>query len=142
MLALRISLDRQTTRGDATTYVRKPWIVIAAYKAAASFAVGVGMGLAMVAVAAVSLQDGQHKPLHAGPAFGLFVAMLVLVSVTSLVIQLISGPFVFTRDVICKRCHRRFQARRIPFFCGRYSRPPKCECGGKFEPAVLWKRER
>jgi hypothetical protein len=126
--------------GDPTPYVRKHWSIYLAYYLVTSVAIGAGVAVAMLAFAIFGdSKHGSHKPLPDRAPFLFFVAVVGVLSVITFLIQLISGPFVFTKDVVCKQCHKRREVNRIPFFAGKYSRPPRCECGGKVEPAMLWK---
>jgi len=124
---------------DPTKYVRKHWLIFAAYYAATSSAVGLGIVVMLVLSSALhNSKHGKLKPIHIHSALMFSLAVLGMVSVVIFLIQLISGPFVITKDVVCKKCHTRWRVDRIPFFRGKYSRPPKCECGGHVEPAFLW----
>ena len=125
-----------------TKYIRKNWIIFASYHIAASFAVGLSIAVAMFVFAVLGASKrGKHEPMPIHDALIFSMAFLIFVSAITLLIQLISGPLVFTKDVVCRKCHARMKVNRIEFFRGRYSRPARCECGGKIEPAFLWKPE-
>jgi hypothetical protein len=81
---------------------------------------------------------GTHSSMsiHAASLISLFI--MGVISGAVFIIQLISGPLVFTKDVVCQVCHRQQKLGRIPFFQGKYYRQPKCECGGDLEPAFFW----
>ena len=132
--------ERQPEKHDATQYVRKNWSIYFAYYVITSLAVGVGMAAALFVFALFDgSKHGIDKPLPVHAPFLFLMAVVGLLAVITFCIQLVSGPFVFTKDVVCKRCHTHLKVNRIAFFAGRYSRPPRCECGGKIEPAFLWK---
>jgi len=132
--------DRQPENRDTTKYVRKNWSIFVAYYVVTSLAVGLGIAVALFVFAVLGISKrGNHKPIPVHNSLIFSMAILGVVSVITFFLQLISGPFVFTKDVVCKKCHTRLKVNRIAFFTGRYSRPPRCECGGKIEPAFLWK---
>jgi hypothetical protein len=134
--------EAQPANRDTTRYVRKHWSIFLAYYVVTSVAVGVGLGAAMLVFAALNVSTrGSHKPIPVHGALIFSLAILGVVSAITFLVQLVSGPFVFTRDVVCQKCHTRLRVKRVAFFTGRYSRPPRCDCGGKIEPAFLWKRE-
>ena len=125
---------------ETTKYVRKDWVIFAAYYAASSSAVGLGVAATMFLFAALGVsKHGNHKPMPIHAAWVFSVAIFAVVSAIAFLIQLIGGPFVFTKDVVCRKCRARLKVNRIAFFTGKYSRPPRCNCGGKIEPAFLWK---
>jgi hypothetical protein len=132
--------DKQHACQNTTKYVRKSWSVFVAYYFVTSLAVGFGITVAMFLFAAF---DGSklrnHKPLPDHAPWLFLMAFLGVLSAIIFLIQLVSGPFVFTKDVVCRKCHSRLNVKRIAFFTGKYSRPPRCECGGRIEPAFLWK---
>jgi hypothetical protein len=123
-----------------TQYVRKNWSIYLAYYVVTSLTVGLGL-TAMLLVFAVfdDSKHGDHEPLPAHAPFLFLMTILGALSAITFVVQLVSGPFVFTKDVVCKKCHTRLKVNRIAFFSGKYSHPPRCECGGKIEPAFLWR---
>lgn len=130
----------QPENRDTTPYVRKNWGIFVAYYAATSSALG------FVIVAALSLfvffdhpPDGRHPRMPVHETWLFVLAVMGVISASTFLIQLVSGPFVFTKDVVCRKCHTRLRVNRIAFFAGKYSRPPKCECGGSIEPAFLWR---
>jgi hypothetical protein len=132
--------DKHPENHDATKFVRKNWSIFVAYYVVTSFAVGLGITMAMFLFAAFDhSKHPKHKPLPVHAPLLFLMAILGVLSAMVFFIQLISGPFVFTKDVVCKKCHTRLKVKRIAFFTGKYSRPPRCECGGKIEPAFLWK---
>jgi hypothetical protein len=60
-----------------------------------------------------------------------------VMSVVIFIMQLVFGPIVITRKVVCKRCHTSRTLARIPFLVGG-RRMPLCDCGGEFETALFW----
>ena len=134
--------EKQSPSFDPTKYVRKNWLIFAAYDLATSLVVGLSIVAMLFLFSALDdSEHGKHKPVPVHDALLYSVAILgVLVAILFLA-QLITGPFVFTKDVVCKRCHTRLRVNRVAFFTGKYSRPPRCKCGGKIEPAFLWKPE-
>ena len=68
-------------------------------------------------------------PVHNSLIFS--TAILGVVSVITFFIQLICGPLVFTKDVVCKKCHTRLKVNRIAFFAGRYSVRQDANAAGK-----------
>ncbi len=133
--------DNPPESRDTALYVRRSWGVFAVYCIGTSLVVAFGLGVMMLLFAVFDndSKHGKHKPMPPHAALIFAAGVFGVASVIAFVIQLIAGPFVFTKDVVCRQCHRRFEARRIAFFTGKYSRPPRCECGGKIEPAFLWK---
>jgi hypothetical protein len=130
---------RQPGNHDTTKYARKNWSIFAAYYAVSSLAVGLGIAVAMFVFAVLGVsKHGNHKPMPVHDSLIFSTSILGVVSAITFIIQLTGGPFVFTKDVVCKQCHTRLRVNRVAFFTGRYSRPPRCECGGKIEPAFLW----
>ena len=119
---------------ESPQFVRKHWSFVVAYIVIASFAVGLMVAIMMFLF---SHLDSKHRPMtiHFGLIFTGVVSAVVFV------IQLISGPLVFTKDVVCRTCHRQQRLDHIPFLAGKYYRQPRCECGGDFEPALFWKLE-
>jgi hypothetical protein len=113
------------------------WSIFVAYYVVTSLVLGCGI-TAVLLVFAV-FDDAKHKPLPVHAACPFLMTIVGVLSAITFVVQLVSGPFVFTTDVVCKTCHTRLKVNRIAFFTGKYSRPPRCECGGKIEPALLWK---
>ena len=86
----------------------------------------------------ISNPHGTHKHVNVpGGAYTSFIIMVFL-SVVIFIIQLIGGPFIFTKEVICRKCQSRQKLDRIPFFAGKGYRQPSCSCGGKWEPASFW----
>jgi hypothetical protein len=132
--------DQPPENRDPTEYVRKNWSVFLAYDLVTSVALGF---LIPAAFSLFSVFDHSkrpvRKPVPVHDALLYTLAIMGVLSVFLFLIQVITGPFVFTKDVVCKKCHTRLRVNRIAFFAGKYSRPPKCDCGGKIEPAFLWK---
>jgi hypothetical protein len=132
--------DKQPVSRDTTKYVRRNWSVFVAYYLGTSIAVGFGVAAAMLIFAVPDFsKHGNQKPMPVHGSLIFSMAVLGVVATIGFVIQLVAGPFVFTKDVVCKKCRARQQVNRIAFFTGKYSRPPRCQCGGKIEPAFLWK---
>jgi hypothetical protein len=123
---------------DTTKYVRRNWIAFAAYYAAASLAAGLCIAGSMFLFAVLGLSK-HERPMPVHEALTCLLVFLVGVSVVAFLIQLISGPFVLTKDAVCKKCRTRLKLNRIDFFRGRYARSSRCGCGGGIEPALLWK---
>lgn len=116
--------------------VRRHWSFVFTYIVIAS--VVVGFGLAAMMFLYLSIRG--KNSLSSNPA--LFHIWLIIASVFSavvFVVQLITGPSVFTKDMVCRTCHRQQNIGRIPFFAGKGYRQPQCECGGDLEPALFWK---
>jgi hypothetical protein len=135
--------ENQPANRDTTQYVRKNWSIFLAYYVVASLAVGLGIAMAMFLFAVLGISKrGNRKPLPIHNSLMFSMALLGTLSAILFLVQLITGPFVFTKDVVCRKCHTRLKVNRIAFFTGKYSRPPRCECGGKIEPAFLWKPDQ
>ena len=131
--------EPQPENHDTTKYVRKNWSIFVAYYVVSSLAVGLGIAVAMFVFAVLGVwKHGNPKPMPVHHSLIFSMAILGVVFVITFFLQLIGGPFVFTKDVVCKKCHTRLRVNRIAFFTGKYSRPPRCECEGKIEPAFLW----
>lgn len=127
---------------DGVKYVRKHWMIFAAYYFGASLIVGLGIAAMMFVFAVLGLSKrADHKPMPVDKAFFLAMGFLIAVTVIIFFIQLISGPLVFTRDVVCRKCRMRQRMKGVPFFGGKRSRANRCECGGKVAPACLWKAD-
>jgi MFS superfamily sulfate permease-like transporter len=112
-------------------FVRKHWSIILAYMVFASFATGL---IVATIIALCSFMDNsQSLP-------GVFLGGVMGVSsVVAFVIQLLTEPLVFTKNVICETCHRKQKLARIPFFAMQGYRQPKCDdCGGDLDPAFFW----
>ncbi|HTR41007.1 MAG TPA: hypothetical protein VMH87_05280 [Pseudomonadales bacterium] len=116
-------------------YVRKNWIGIGAYYAFTSAAVG-SIIAALLFLRFVSGSHSAHRHINAVDAM---VVLTVILSVVMLIIQLITGPFIFTKGVICRACGEPRTLARIPFFAYKGYRQPKCVCGGNLEPVFFWK---
>ena len=131
--------EKQPENQETTQYVRKNWSIFVAYYVVTSLAVGFVIAAALFPFLTLDhSKQGKHKPIPVHDALLYSLVSMGVVSAVAFLIQLISGPFVFTKDVVCRKCHRRMKVSRIAFFTGRYRRPPKCECGGNIEPAFLW----
>jgi hypothetical protein len=132
----------QPKNHDTIKYVRKSWRVYAVYYVCTSLVVGLGLTAVMFGFAVFGGSGhGKHKPLPDHAPILFLTTVVAVLSTIVFLIELATGPFVFTKDVVCKECHTRLKVKRIAFFAGKYSRPPKCECGGKIEPAFLWAPE-
>ena len=127
---------------DTRSYARRSVALVAAYEVAASLVVAlcVATVLGGLALAGAFQKDGE-KPISPHDAIGGAVFMFVLIAIAGWVAQWFAGPFAFTRDVVCRTCRTRQRARRIPFFAGRRITAGRCACGGRFEPAMLWRPE-
>jgi hypothetical protein len=122
------------------TCVRKSGWAIALYDAAVSLSLGAALALFMSVFILGSLSSASSpRPLAIAPVLKFSIGVMAVVALVCFTIQLIAGPFVLTRDVVCRTCHTRRRADRIPFFRGRFQGPTRCPCGGEFEPAVLWR---
>jgi hypothetical protein len=124
---------------DKTQYVRKNWSIFSVYYLVTSSAVGCFIGMTMFLFLIFDHSNGRHQPIPVQDAVHFSLVIIGFVSVLAFLIQSLTGAFVFTKDVVCRKCHTRLKVNRIAFFTGRYSRPPRCECGGKIDPAFLWK---
>jgi len=115
--------------------VRKHWSIVILYCIATSAIIGSGFAV----VPFVSLFFYYRFPfLEAGQ-----IALWIFGAISSgmFAIQIIGAPFVLTRDVVCRTCHKRIKLDREPLMGGKYYSVPKCECEGDFEPAYFWKLE-
>jgi hypothetical protein len=133
-LVLKTQPSEQQPKGDPTRYVRKSWSVHLGYYLLTSLASGVAITAALLLIA---LFEHERNEFFAGYARFLMASAGVL-AVIPFFIQLVSGPFVLTRDVVCRTCRSRSQVNRIAFFKGKHVPPVRCACGGKIEPAFLW----
>jgi hypothetical protein len=134
--------NAQPGNRDATLYVRKGWAAYGGYYVVSSIAVGIGVTAAMLLFAVFDhSKRSKSRPLPAHAPLLFLSTVAGALSAVVFLVQLASGPFVFTKDVVCRKCRIRQQAKRVAFFSGPYSRTPKCACGGKLEPAILWKPE-
>jgi len=126
---------------QAPRLVRRHWSFVLAYTIAAALAVGFGLSFGLL-VYLVMRGVGEPFTFHDGLVVYLVIA--IVISLAVFVIQVLTGPLVFTRNVVCKTCCRPRRLNRTPFFVGdRYYRMPKCdECGGELEAAIFWKTER
>ena len=111
---------------------RRHWTFVIAYCLVISLLIGIFPG----AVYFFSVIQGKSKfDLH------VLLIFMAIVSAVFFVIQLFAGPFVLSRDVVCRDCHKRQQLRRNPLLAGRGYHVPACDCGGDLEPAIFWKPE-
>ena len=134
--------QEQPQNRDTTKCVRKNWVVFAAYYATTSMTLGFGLSAMMFLFLVLGARGrSNHNPVPVHSALPFSMAVFGVVSAIIFLIELVSGPFVITKDVVCRKCRTRLRVNRIAFFTGRYSRPPRCECGGKIEPAFLWKAD-
>jgi len=132
--------EKPSENRDMKLYVRKNCGTFAAYYAVTSLVAGFAIAAAVfLFIVSDQSKHGKHKSIPINGALLYFLVVLGVLAAITFLIQLITGPFVFTKDVVCRKCHRRLRVNRIAFFTGKYSRPPRCECGGKIEPAFLWK---
>jgi hypothetical protein len=128
-------MERQTPR-----LVRRHWSFALGYTIGAALLVGFGLMLAFMVF------YGIRNPRTDVPFRDRLVFYLISAGVVSLVvfvIQVLRGPLVFTRNVVCRTCCRPRKLRRAPFFVGdRGYRKPKCDdCGGELEAAIFWRQE-
>jgi hypothetical protein len=126
---------------EAPRLVRRHWSFVLAYTVVAALAVGFGLMLGFL-VFEGSQHSRTHVPLHDRSVF--FLISGGVISFAVFVIQVLTGPLVFTRNVVCKTCCRPRKLHQAPFFVGsRNYRMPKCDdCGGKLEAAIFWKGEK
>jgi len=122
--------------------VRRHWSFVLAYTIVAALAVGFGLPVGLL-VFPVKRGVGGQVTFHERLVFYLMFGGAI--SLALFVIQVFAGPFVFTRNVVCKMCCRPRKLYRAPFFRGRGLvgyRIPKCDdCGGEMEAAIFWKAE-
>jgi len=125
---------------EARRLVRRHWSFVLAYTILAALAVGCGLPFGLLVY---PVKHGSGAPITFHDRLVVFLPMAGVISLTVFVIQVFSGPLVFTRNVICKTCCRPRKLRRAPFFVGSRSyRMPKCDdCGGELEAAVFWREE-
>ena len=126
-------ITRMETNGPQ--FVRKHWSIIILYCVLTSAAIG----LSFAVVPFVMLFCYYRFPFV--EAFHIALGIFGVISSPMFVIQFIGEPFVLTRDVVCRRCHKRITLEREPLMGGKFYRLPDCECGGDFEPAYFWKLE-
>jgi hypothetical protein len=137
-LALKTVAQNNVRQPDSARYVRKSWSVYLAYYLLMSAAIGIAITTALLLIALLEDSTPGRNEFFTGYARFLIGSAGVLAAIPFL-IQLVSGPFVLTRVVVCTECCRRSKVNRIAFFKSKYSPPVRCECGGKIEPAFLWK---
>lgn len=117
--------------------IRKHWTFILAYYIATSIGIGITFASFLLLVALVrrnpmSIHDGLHLSF-------IFAAIC---SPAAFAVQVIVGPIIFTKSVICATCHSPQTLNRNPLFAPRGYRVPRCEnCGGDLEPSFFWKLE-
>ena len=122
-----------------TRLVRRHWSFVLAYSVVAALVVGFGLMLIVMFLPA-SRDPRVRITIHMRLVFYLISASVV--SFAIFVIQVLTGPLVFTCNVVCKTCCRPRKLYRSPFFAIR-GRLPKCEdCGGELEAGIFWKEER
>jgi hypothetical protein len=124
---------------QAPRLVRRHWSFVLAYTVAAALAVGFGLSLGFL----VYWGSQQDTPVPLHERLVIFLILSGVISATVFVIQVLTGPLIFTRNVVCKTCCRPRKLYRVPFLGGRGYRVPKCDdCGGELEAAIFWKAER
>jgi hypothetical protein len=126
---------------EAPGLVRRHWSFVLAYTVVAAFAVGFGLSLALMIYVEFRHPDARIT-FHERSVYYLILSGVIFFTV--FVIQVLTGPLAFTRNVVCKTCCRPRKLARSPFFGGgRGYRMPKCEdCGGELEAAIFWKSEK
>ena len=92
--------------------VRRHWSFVLAYCGVTSLAVGFVLPAVLFSCLVLS---GRFR-FESGDG-GIIVILLVLMGVISFA-AFIGGPMTFTRDVVCRTCHRRRKLERIPFLAG------------------------
>ena len=111
-----------------------------AYTVGAALLVGFGLVLGFMVYIGIR-HSGTHAPFHDRLVF--FLIFGGVISFAVFVIEVLTGPLVFTRNVVCKTCCQPRKLRRAPFFAGRGYRMPKCDdCGGELEAAIFWREDR
>jgi hypothetical protein len=125
---------------EAKRLVRRHWSFVLAYTVVAALAVGFGLMLGLMIFPGNRLSHA-HLTFH--DRFIFFLIFGSVISLAVFVIQVLTGPLVFTRNVVCKTCCRPRKLYRAPFFVGgRGYRMSKCDdCGGELEAAIFWKAE-
>jgi hypothetical protein len=137
-LALKTIAQSDARQRDSARYVRKGWSVYLAYYLVISAAIGIAITAALLLIAFLDDSTSGRNDFFSGYARFLIASAGVLAAIPFL-IQLVSGPFVLTRIVVCRRCCMRSKVKRIAFFKSKHAPPVRCECGGRIEPAFLWK---
>lgn len=71
------------------------------------------------------------------------IALIIFGAISSVpfFIQLFTGPFVLTKEMVCRKCRRQTQLDRNPFLAGKGYQLPECECGGELETAFVYRKE-
>ena len=121
--------------------VRKNWSFVLAYTVVAALAVGFGMMLGLLFYPD-KRGSGARVTFH--DRLVIYLIFSGVISFGVFLIQVLKGPLVFTRNVVCKTCCRPRKLYRAPLFEGRRGyRMPKCDdCGGELEAAIFWRAER
>lgn len=119
---------------ESPQFIRKHWAFVVAYIFIASLCIGFIFAVMMVLY---SFLCATRSPITINAA----LVIMGVVSVAVSVMQLIFGPLIFTKDVVCRTCHRQQRLNHIPFLTGQRFRQPGCDCGGDLEPALFWKLE-
>jgi hypothetical protein len=120
---------------EGQQYVRKHWIIIILYCVLASAAIGFSFAV----VPFVLLTFYYRFPVLETSHIALWIGGVI--SAGMFIIQFVGEPFVLTRDIICRKCHKRIRLDREPLMRDKHYRVPNCECGGDFEPAYFWRLE-
>jgi hypothetical protein len=117
---------------------RRHWSFVIAYCMATSLAIGV---IVPGAFSLISVLRGKLRFDSGGRVLHGLLIIMAIVSAVFFIIQLFGGPFVLSRDVVCRTCHRRQKLNRNPLFAGKGYRVPACDCCGDLEPAIFWRLE-
>ena len=125
---------------ESRQIVRKHWTYVLAYALVAALVVGFGVTgflFLNLFLSGSSTRMPSHFIIQMWLTFGGIVSGVIFL------IQLFAGPLIFTRDMVCRNCHRRQTIPRVPFFAGGKGgyKTPDCECGGDLEPALFWRTE-
>jgi hypothetical protein len=115
--------------------VRKHWSFIIAYCIVTSLTIGF---IFSSLICLSWIMRGGVQAVSNYWALHLWLIIAGVISLVLLLIQLFTGEFIFTRDVVCQTCHRRQKLNRIPLFASKWYRVPQCECGGDLETAFFW----
>ena len=143
---LRVRVERRSlgkAAGEPGAEVGSPWtrksrLTVLLYEAGISLLFGTAVGFGMLLFVVF---DNTSRPVSVSRALPFILSIFgIPVALIAFVIQAAGRPFVLSREVVCRECHWQQRADRIEFFGGRYRGPPRCgRCGGKFEPAILWR---